>query len=116
MGRKSALAGWLRELDAPGLKDVLALRRDAADARPRSLRALADELSTASSLRLAVDGLDRGCRDVLDAVLALSGRAEQAGLSADTADTGGVVGVDALAESLRCNGKAGRAELKRALA
>ncbi|XVV01988.1 helicase-associated domain-containing protein [Actinosynnema sp. CA-248983] len=103
MGRKSALAGWLRELDAPDLKDVLALRRDAADSRPRSLRALADELSTAASLRLAVDGLDHGCRDVLDAVLALGGLADP-------------VGVDALAESLRCNGKAGRSELKRALA
>ncbi|CAL9372013.1 hypothetical protein SUDANB95_00880 [Actinosynnema sp. ALI-1.44] len=97
------MAGWLRGLDAPGLRDVLALRRDAADTRPRSLRALADELSTAASLRLAVDGLDRGCRDVLDAVLALGGAVAP-------------VGVDVLAERLRCNGKAGRAELKRALA
>lgn len=79
---------------------MLASRGDAAGARPHSLRALADELTTASSLRLAVDGLDQACRDVLDTAVRLGDRA----------------GVEALAERLRCNGKAARAELKRALA
>ncbi|MGM1057682.1 helicase-associated domain-containing protein [Saccharothrix sp. Mg75] len=99
MGRKSALVAWLRALDAPELREVLALRRDAARARPRTVRALADELTTASSLRRAVDGLDRACRDVLDTAVRL-------GEGAST---------EALAEALRCNGKAARAELKRVL-
>ncbi|MFI9009782.1 helicase-associated domain-containing protein [Actinosynnema sp. NPDC053489] len=99
MGRKSALAGWLRELDAGQIRDVLALRRDAADRRPRSLRALADELTTTASLRAAVDGLDQACRDVLDTVVR----------------SGDEVGVEVLAERLRCTGKSSRAELKRAL-
>lgn len=99
MGRKTALAGWLRELDAGQIRDILALRKDAADRRPPSLRALADELTTTASVRAAVDGLDQGCRDVLDTVLRLGDEA----------------GVEALAERLRCTGKASRAELKRAL-
>ncbi|XVS62963.1 helicase-associated domain-containing protein [Actinosynnema sp. CA-299493] len=99
MGRKTALAGWLRELDAVEIRDILALRKDAADRRPHSLRALADELTSASSLRAAVDGLDQACRDVLDTVVRLGDEA----------------GVEALAERLRCTGKAPRAELKRAL-
>ncbi|NUS62686.1 MAG: hypothetical protein HOQ46_03455 [Saccharothrix sp.] len=99
MGRKSALAGWLRELDAGQIRDILALRKDAAERRPRSLRALADELTSTASLRAAVDGLDQACRDVLDTVVRLGDEA----------------GVDVLAERLRCNGKASRAELKRAL-
>jgi hypothetical protein len=99
VGRKSALAGWLRELDAGQIRDILALRKDAADRRPRSLRALADELTSTASLRAAVDGLDQACRDVLDTVVRLGDEA----------------GVDVLAERLRCNGKASRAELKRAL-
>ncbi|MFD1149118.1 hypothetical protein ACFQ3T_18455, partial [Saccharothrix hoggarensis] len=99
MGRKAALAGWLRELDAQDVQAVLALRRDAADRRPRSLRDLADELTSAASLRAAVDGLDQACRDVLDTAVRLGDEA----------------GVEALAERLRCNGKASRAELKRTL-
>jgi len=91
---------WLRGLDAADLRDVLALRADAAVGNPCSLPALADALSTPSSLRSAVDGLDRACRDVLGAVLLLG-----AGAS-----TGSV------AQALRCNGKTARAELKRALA
>ena len=100
MGRKSELAGWLRELDAGEIRGILALRKDAADRRPHSLRALAEELSSAASVRAAVDGLDQSCRDVLDIVVRLGDEA----------------GVEALAERLRCNGKASRAELKRALA
>ncbi|MGW4115762.1 helicase-associated domain-containing protein [Actinosynnema sp. NPDC004786] len=99
MGRKSALAGWLRELDAEDIRDILALRKDAADRRPHSLRALADELTTTASLRAAVDGLDQACRDVLDTVVRLGDEAR----------------VDVLAERLRCHGKASRAELKRTL-
>ncbi|ONI89532.1 hypothetical protein ALI22I_16140 [Saccharothrix sp. ALI-22-I] len=99
MGRKSALAGWLRGLDAQEIRDILALREDAADRRPHSLRALADELTTTVSLRAAVDGLDQACRDVLDTAVRLGDEA----------------GVDVLAERLRCTGKASRAELKRAL-
>lgn len=99
VGRKTALAGWLRELDAVEIRDILALRKDAADRRPHSLRALADELTSTASLRAAVDGLDQACRDVLDTVLRLGDEA----------------GVEVLAERLRCNGKASRAELKRAL-
>ncbi|MEU4739640.1 helicase-associated domain-containing protein [Actinosynnema sp. NPDC023658] len=99
MGRKSALAGWLRDLDAVELRDVLALRADAAERRPHSLRALADELTAAASLRAAVDGLDQACRDVLDTVVR----------SGDEAT------VELVAERLRCTGKAPRAELKRAL-
>ncbi|MFD7653536.1 helicase-associated domain-containing protein [Actinosynnema sp. NPDC059797] len=100
MGRKAALVAWLRELDVQDLRDVLSAREDAARARPRSLRALADELTAASSLRVAVEGLDQACRDVLDAVVRLGERAD----------------VEVLAERLRCNGKASRAELKRVLA
>ncbi|KOX33231.1 hypothetical protein ADK67_06570 [Saccharothrix sp. NRRL B-16348] len=99
MGRKTALAGWLRELDAAEIRGILALRKDAADRRPHSLRALADELTSTASLRAAVDGLDQACRDVLDTVLRLGDEA----------------GVEVLAERLRCNGKASRAELKRVL-
>ncbi|WP_051772065.1 helicase-associated domain-containing protein [Saccharothrix sp. NRRL B-16314] len=99
MGRKAALAGWLRGLDAQDIRDLLALRGDAADSRPHSLRALADELATAASLRSAVDGLDQACRDVLDTALRM----------------GDETCADALAERLRCNGKASRAELKRTL-
>ncbi|GAA1270914.1 hypothetical protein GCM10009634_12500 [Saccharothrix xinjiangensis] len=91
---------WLRELDVQDLRDVLSTRGDAARARPRSLRALAEELTAASSLRIAVEGLDQASRDVLDAVVRLGERAD----------------VEVLAERLRCNGKAGRAELKRVLA
>src|SRR5688500_9699256 len=90
MGRRSALARWLRGLDAPEIGDILALREDAADRRPDSLRALADELTGSASVRAAVDGLDQGCRDVLDTVVRLGDEA----------------GVEALAERLRCNGKA----------
>ena len=93
------MAGWLRELDAGQIQDILALRKDAADRRPCSLRELADELTSSVSLRAAVDGLDQACRDVLDTVVRLGDEA----------------GVDAVAERLRCNGKASRAELKRAL-
>ncbi|MFD0200746.1 MULTISPECIES: helicase-associated domain-containing protein [Saccharothrix] len=100
MGRKTALAGWLRELDAGEIRDILALRKDAADRRPHSLRALAGELTTTASLRAAVDGLDQACRDVLDTVVRLGDAAE----------------VEVVAERLRCNGKASRAELRRALA
>ncbi|WP_106613347.1 helicase-associated domain-containing protein [Saccharothrix carnea] len=100
MGRKTALAGWLRELDAGEIRDILALRKDAADHRPHSLRALADELTTTASLRAAVDGLDQACRDVLDTVVRLGDEAE----------------VEVVAERLRCNGKASRAELRRTLA
>ncbi|WP_158842964.1 helicase-associated domain-containing protein [Saccharothrix deserti] len=99
MGRKSALAGWLRGLDAQEIRGILALRKDAADRRPHSLPALADELTTTASVRAAVDGLDQACRDVLDTAVRL----------------GDAAGVDALAERLRCNGKASRAELKRTL-
>lgn len=90
---------WLCELDAQDIRDTLALRADAAGSRPHSLRALADELATAASLRLAVDGLDQACRDVLETVVRLGDRAT----------------VDAVTERLRCNGKSPRAELKRAL-
>ncbi|MFC6089016.1 helicase-associated domain-containing protein [Saccharothrix lopnurensis] len=100
MGRKAALVAWLRELDVQGIRDVLSSREDAARTRPHSLRALADELTTTASLRIAVEGLDQGARDVLDAVARLGGRAD----------------VEAVAEQLRCNGKAARAELKRVLA
>ncbi|MBB5955811.1 hypothetical protein FHS29_002392 [Saccharothrix tamanrassetensis] len=99
MGRKSALASWLHELDAQDIRDILTLRKDAADAHPHSLRGLADELSTPSSLRLAVGGLDRACRDVLDTVLRL----------------GPAASPEAVADHLRCHGKASRAELKRTL-
>ncbi|NUT52661.1 MAG: hypothetical protein HOV94_36045, partial [Saccharothrix sp.] len=99
MGRKSALAGWLRGLDAGEVRDILASRRDAADRRPHSLRALVDELTTTASLRAAVDGLDQACREVLDTVVRLGDEAA----------------VEVLAERLRCTGKASRAELKRAL-
>ncbi|WP_433263563.1 helicase-associated domain-containing protein [Actinosynnema sp. CS-041913] len=99
MGRKSALASWLHELDAQDIRDILVLRKDAADTQPHSLRGLADELSTPSSLRLAVDGLDRACRDVLDTVVLL----------------GAAASTEAVAERLRCNGKSSRAELKRTL-
>ncbi|MEU4803223.1 helicase-associated domain-containing protein [Actinosynnema sp. NPDC023587] len=99
MGRKSALASWLHELDAQDIKDILALRKDAADTHPHSLRGLADELTAPASLKRAVDGLDRACRDVLDAVLR----------------SGAAASFDTVAESLRCNGKSSRAELKRAL-
>ncbi|MEU5692616.1 helicase-associated domain-containing protein [Actinosynnema sp. NPDC020468] len=100
MARKSALATWLGELDASQVRDVLTRRRDAADSHPRSLRGLADELATSASLKLACEELDRGCRDVLDAVIHLGDDA--------TPDT--------LAERLRCTGKASRGDLKRALA
>ncbi|WP_308198932.1 helicase-associated domain-containing protein [Saccharothrix sp. S26] len=100
MGRKSALAGWLRELDAGQIRDILALREDAAGRRPRSLRELADELTSTASLRAAVDGLDQACRDVLDAVVRLGDEAA----------------VDVLAARLRCQGKSSRAELRRVLA
>ncbi|GAB2986612.1 hypothetical protein GCM10027184_43880 [Saccharothrix stipae] len=93
------LAGWLRELDAGEIRDILAVRRDAADRRPHSLRALAEELTTTASLRAAVDGLDQACRDVLDTAVRLGEEAC----------------AEALAQRLRCNGKASRAELKRAL-
>lgn len=93
------LAGWLRELDAGEIRDILAVRKDAADRRPHSLRALAEELTTTASLRAAVDGLDQACRDVLDTVVRLGEEAC----------------AEALAQRLRCNGKASRAELKRAL-
>ncbi len=99
MGRNAALAGWLGGLDDRQLRDVLVLRRDAADTRPRSLHALAEELGASTSLRLAVDVLDRACRDVLDTVLRL----------------GPAASTETIAERLRCNGKASRAELKRAL-
>ncbi|MEU6150236.1 helicase-associated domain-containing protein [Actinosynnema sp. NPDC047251] len=99
MGRKSALAGWLHELDAQDIRDILALRKDAADTHPHSLRGLADELTAPASLKRAVDGLDRACRDVLDAVLRLGADASP----------------DSVAETLRCNGKSSRAELRRAL-
>ncbi|WP_121008303.1 helicase-associated domain-containing protein [Saccharothrix australiensis] len=100
MGRKSALASWLHELDAAEIRAILALRKDAADAHPHSLHGLAEELSAPSSVRLAVDGLDRACRDVLDAVLLLGADASP----------------ETVAERLRCHGKATRAELKRTLA
>ncbi|QFZ22512.1 helicase-associated domain-containing protein [Saccharothrix syringae] len=100
MGRKAALADWLRELDVRDLREVLATREDAAESHPHSLRALADELTSAASLRTAVEGLDQACRDVLDTAVRLGDEA----------------GVEALADRLRCNGKAARAELKRTLA
>jgi len=71
VGRKSALATWLHQLEPADVEKILLRRPDAAESQPRSLRRLADELSVVSSVRKAVDALDQGCLDVLNAALHL---------------------------------------------
>jgi XPB/Ssl2-like helicase family protein len=71
VARKSALAAWLHQLEPVELEKILLRRTDAAESQPHSLRRLADELAVVSSVRRAVDALDQGCLDVLNAALHL---------------------------------------------
>jgi hypothetical protein len=71
VGRKSALATWLLELEAEDLEQILLRRKDAAEAEPYSIRRLADELSASGSVKPAVEALDRACLDVLNAAIGL---------------------------------------------
>lgn len=71
VGRRSALATWLLELEADDLAQILSRRGDAADSQPYSIRDLADELASTTSVRLAVDSLDQACLDVLNAAIGL---------------------------------------------
>ncbi|MEU4116531.1 helicase C-terminal domain-containing protein [Kitasatospora sp. NPDC028055] len=85
IGKKSgsALAAWLRGLDAPALERILAARPDAATApEPRSVGELADRLQRPASVALALPRLTLPCLQVAEAAAALpsASRDDLAGL------------------------------------
>lgn len=64
---------WLATLDADALAELMARRRDSTVPPPRSLPMLADRLSTARSVRSALEKLDRTTIDVLAAAQVIGG-------------------------------------------
>ncbi|MFD4656058.1 helicase C-terminal domain-containing protein [Kitasatospora sp. NPDC058444] len=98
----SALAAWLRGLDAAALERVLAVRPDAAAApEPRSVGELADRLQRPASVALALPRLALPCLQVAEAVAALTSvsRDDLAGLL-DATDGERAHGLDAVLEAL----------------
>ncbi|MFJ6382389.1 helicase C-terminal domain-containing protein [Kitasatospora sp. NPDC092039] len=70
----SALAAWLRGLDAAGLERVLAARPDVVSPpEPRSVGELADRLQRQASVALVLPRLTLPCLQVAEAVAALPG-------------------------------------------
>lgn len=69
--RKTTLATWLLRLEPDEVTAILSHRRDVADRYLRSLKDLADELTSPDSVRAAVATLDQGTLDTLGAVVSL---------------------------------------------
>jgi hypothetical protein len=70
---KHTMPSWLATLDANALAGLMARRPDSVAPPPRSLVVLADRLSTARSVRLALEHVDRTTVDVLAAAQAIGG-------------------------------------------
>jgi hypothetical protein len=68
---KTGILEWLRTQSTDDLVTLLGNRPDCLSPLPRSLNALGDRLSGPTSVRLALQRLDRGCLDLLEAMRAL---------------------------------------------
>ncbi|WP_186763099.1 helicase-associated domain-containing protein [Lentzea tibetensis] len=69
--RKTTLATWLLRLEPDEVTAILLRRRDVADRYLRSMKDLAEELTSPDSVRASVAALDQGALDVLGAVVGL---------------------------------------------
>lgn len=70
---KHTMPSWLATLDANALAGLMARRPDSITPPPRSIVVLADRLSTARSVRLALERVDRTTVDVLAAAQVIGG-------------------------------------------